>query len=489
MKDLNSSVPMWLSADRLHNSWYLKTAHQHRFYCACGQVDIRSDVVARSHHPSHRCTVCGNRRYLDAVTFVTNGSVRYWSPFVWYLRREEDTAGWHISSRVNVPLWDVRQQAVRICAVEVLRYSLNRTGAFEERVVSSLIASHSILSAGYDHTTPVRVTMHKKMLPLMRRWFLRRMPASLHWLRSRDLSPVISRSGWMDLYGFFLRYPHFQEEDPYFWHRREWVVAQLEGIDSVRDALWRIIDRREKSVRRAVLVSYRQSPMQDYDPLADFLFARYVRDPNHLRKLLAISVVDKTQMFEGIDEASGRRLMAFLGHFYTDRAMVSIWRSFSPQRHGSHLVRDTVEMIDRIGMERAVEMFERVAPSLEAVHDAIVLMHARYGTRQRATVRFSYPERYTDAEVEIDKVRFRLPRTSKLLGIWGSWLHNCLASYEELIREGRSVVYGVYLSGELAYAVEIAHHRIVQMSGKYNRPVPEEDQQKINQWYSNYLNK
>ena len=180
------------SGERLHNSWYIKISHRHHYYCRCGQVDVVSDVGTQMHHPLHCCSACGGGRYLDAVVFVTDESVRYWSPFVWYLTSEEDTEGWHVSVRVNVPLWDVRQQAVRIHALSVLGMSLKRMGSLEDHTILPIIARKHILSEGYDRTLQVKTTMHKKMLPKLRQWFLRRMPTSLHWLRSRNLSPVVS---------------------------------------------------------------------------------------------------------------------------------------------------------------------------------------------------------------------------------------------------------------------------------------------------------
>jgi hypothetical protein len=472
----------------LRNSWYLKTPMKHHFYCVCGQIDTVSCAWVHGHHPPHRCSACGQTRYLDAEMFVFNPQVVYWSAFSWHFSHNVTEKSWTVTANVDVPLWDVSHQEIRIHSVVFRHIELDRDGRYRDEEVCPTIAKKRIASDGYDRTIPVGKTVHKKMHAKFRRVFLAHLPDALTWLGKRNLSPVVPYDQYVDLYRFFLRHSHFQVEDFYFWHRRDWIIEHLEGVATVEQALWKIIDRPEKSARKAVLISYYHSTMHDYDPLADYLFARYVRDPNHLRSLLALSSPDKWLLFRDVSGENATMLMDFLHRFYDDKAMKRLWLRAVQSEDSEVMVRDTVRMIVRMGETWTAEHFECVAPDLDAIHDAIIRLFNHSASMQRPGVSFRYDNRFHIAETVINGVRFRLARTSEELVGWGRLLRNCLASYVDRVALGSSTVYGVYERKRLVGAIEIADGRLVQAKASRNRPFSEPMQQIIDYWYNNYLN-
>jgi hypothetical protein len=141
-----------------------------------------------------------------------------------------------------------------------------------------------------------------------------------------------------------------------------------------------------------------------------------------------------------------------------------------------------------MGETWTAEHFERVAPDLDAIHDAIIRLFNHSASMQRPGVSFRYDNRFHIAETVINGVRFRLARTSEELIGWGRLLRNCLASYVDRVALGSSTVYGVYERKRLVGAIEIADGRLVQAKASRNRPFSEPMQQIIDYWYNNYLN-
>lgn len=93
----------------------------------------------------------------------------------------------------------------------------------------------------------------------------------------------------------------------------------------------------------------------------------------------------------------------------------------------------------------------------------------------KSTGRFDHPPAWKELDrVEQGEVQLRLPGAVADLNRWGFELGNCLGSYRAPVDEGRSLVLGIFVRGNLSGAVEVdpAKRRIVQISSIKSRPLP-----------------
>jgi hypothetical protein len=467
------------------NSWYLKTGFTHRFYCACGQEDRYEDRISLHYHPAHRCSRCGNRRFLDAVALREDPRTLYWSPFVWEYEPLRDDEGWHVSAYLTMPFVDLRRQAVRFLPLYLATFSLLAGGKHRYRPHDSLVLQRRILSPGHT-TAPIEERIKKELVAHLAD-FLARCPGErLAWLVHDPAFIALSPSDRIHAAAFFLRHPHLREFDFLHWRsfghcvdasrRHPTVVGMLE---------WVLQHRRAKSLRRTLFSSYRQS-MEElgfYDPIPDYLFARVLRDPNHLRRALAIPPALKSALFEGIALHDAFALFDFLSLHYPEGRIVTMFASVDRQTLRQHTIRDTARMLHLPAMGPLIrEHFRRPAPDLRRLHDELVRLHRFHRLSLAGRSRFDYHPADRRAALSHGPFHYRLPQGPAELDAWARTLRNCMFSYTRAIHNGETVIYGVFEEETLRYAVELRDLGIVQALGKENRPLPGPHREAIERW-------
>jgi hypothetical protein len=244
--------------------------------------------------------------------------------------------------------------------------------------------------------------------------------------------------------------------------------------------------RRQKSLRRSLFDSYRRSleVLGFYDPMADYVFSRAIRNTDHLRKLLEMDPSLKSEIFQDVAPYEAFELFNWLATHYDESMQSRLFLSLQNRSRNRRYLRDTLRMLRVPGMASLVrEHFRRVPANWKRLHDALVSLHRLHRFSTRGKKSFLYRKQDRQAEGTWEGLSYRLPEGIEELHHWAKELGNCLFSYGTTIQKGESIVFGIFKEGNLAYAIEIRRMEIVQARARFNRKIPPADMEKIGIWF------
>jgi len=240
------------------NSWYLRTGQVHHFLCRCGQVDQVSDVVTIIHHPSHRCSSCGNTHYLDSVMFLTNAKVTRWSIFHWHIEKVKNDEAWVVSAYTNIPLFDQIIQKIRLKKVVLASISLSFGGLYCYNEEAPTLLNKYL----YNHcssATLMRELIERELWEAMDTFLLASPTDTISWVEEGKV-PESAPENRIKLYAFFLKHGHLKEYDFFYWKHFDAFLEISRRYPTVQEMLLFILNfRKEKSLRKACYVSYKKS--------------------------------------------------------------------------------------------------------------------------------------------------------------------------------------------------------------------------------------
>ena len=98
---------------------------------------------------------------------------------------------------------------------------------------------------------------------------------------------------------------------------------------------------------------------------------------------------------------------------------------------------------------------------------------------------FSYSEYIQKLQWEDkDKTyRFCLPQTPSILRKIGSQMNNCVGSYSEAVKSGRSIIIGVIVGGKWRICVEVSpQFKLRQALRPHNAPLKDEEREVVLDW-------
>ena len=91
--------------------------------------------------------------------------------------------------------------------------------------------------------------------------------------------------------------------------------------------------------------------------------------------------------------------------------------------------------------------FHRVSPNIRIIHDEFIEIRQKTQYYDRPETKFEYSPYQKGAEVDIDGLVFKLPKTVGELDIWAQQLQNCMFGYANNIISHETVIYGVKKKG------------------------------------------
>ena len=319
---------------------------------------------------------------------------------------------------------------------------------------------------------------------------LRHPPTQILWLTRKNLPEKDSDEHKLDTLLFFLRHPECRDLEYLSWKRIDEMPEDFSIEATPLKTLEKILgNRHEKSVRRALFNSYRDSIAHGaYDPLSDYLFCREITDPNHLSRTLAIAPAVKANLLLEMEPEEARDLVLILRGLYTEKGLADFLCSIDSFQLGAAYLTDIRWMLQELRTLSDLRQILRPLPrNPQALHDRLYALFNKLPADGEALRPFSYTSRALKAQRRMKSLDFRLPVDARELFRWGETLHNCLSIYPDRIRQSRSLIYGVFSEDRLLYALEISDSRLVQCSGVANTPAEREDLQTIRSWYTYYF--
>jgi len=243
-------------------------------------------------------------------------------------------------------------------------------------------------------------------------------------------------------------------------------------------------NREEKSIKRAYYESYRKAIVSRYNPKADYIFARVIKDRNFLLQFISMETEIKKSLFDDCNINNIYSFFNFLRQYYSERIITKIWTDITPSMISRNIVRDTIQMFVSETMEALIkEHFEKPKADFNSIHDEFIRLSIFRQITLRDKVKFDYSSKELKAQVEMDRFSYFLPMTVHILGAWAKKLLNCMFSYTHAIHNRKSIIYGVFVDHELTYAVEIRGDKIVQASGVRNQTISRDDSKIIDMWF------
>lgn len=287
---------------------------------------------------------------------------------------------------------------------------------------------------------------------------------------------------------FFLKHKHLKDISFYRWKDIEMIQDKTFQDIDINTALQMISNfRTEKSVRKAVYVNYVNQINNDYefDPRYIDIYTKTIEDPNILVKFLALNTVDFLYSRRHMREELYHPLV-FLKQYYTEK---QIFKLFSTEKNdeNAYLLRDALDMF--LYDEETIRLgFRKTRCNVKSIHNEFVRC-----INEREYFEMSHCEfKYSTLEMQgctplSHNYKVRLPKSNLELYQWGEYMHNCIARYDNRIKNGETIIYGFFNDESLQFVAEIYNNKIVEASSRYNQPLEQDESSILQMWFNRFF--
>ncbi len=475
----------------IENGWEINipshetTASPQKYYlCRCRHLMLTEEVDGSEALTT--CPKCGNKLFLSLEAFQDPKQHIFADYFNFSLRTYFDNMGWHTVISYYLPNYQEDTRVLTWISKDVLRNTLRYDGQQQVEVLDKHIDEKAMLKGLV--ASKLSSLFKNKLIVSLKEYVFKTPSSTLRWIA--DIDNVEELKHNLDFVTFCLKHPAVKEVDFYYWNVQH--IPELLTYPSVTESLAFILNnRKEKSVRKALFLSYKnkmeQTPRR-YDPTFDYVILRVFNDTNYLTFLLSIDAYNKNNMFHENYPETIIDVFTFLKEYYTEKQLVSFIKQSVTGHNHYHLWKDSLRMLSN--QETLLlfrEQFNRQKPQVTLLHNELIRVQNFYINPSKTDMlsTFSYSKQKLKAQTEFKELEFKLPTTAKDLHTWGTKLHNCMFSYSSSIRHQRTIIYGVFKEQKLAYAVEIKNDQIVQTRAINNQPVPSLEKSIINEWHKN----
>ncbi|MDD3591866.1 MAG: PcfJ domain-containing protein [Sulfurovum sp.] len=471
------------SQDKWKNSWYIKTGFVHNFICRCGQVDRYFHIPSTVYHPSHFCSQCGRGAYLDSVVFLNNEKVSRWLYFYWDYEKHKNESGWHVTATTKIPVFDYTIQKIVFTKISIATVTLYFSGRISYETHHQGITRKYVFNNS-NKITVIATILKSKLWEELYPFILSSPLDKIRWIEAGSLQEC-NKFEKIEVLGFFLEHDYLQEIDFFFWDNFTLFEREAKKHPDIEKMLQFIFNnRKEKSIKRAYYESYQKAIVNRYNPKADYIFARVIKDRNFMLQFIEMDPKIKNELFGEININNIYSFFNFLRQHYSERNITKIWTGITPDMVSHNIVRDTIRMFVSETTEALLEEnFVKPKADFKSIHDEFVrLSHLQHFVLSDK-IKFEYSYQDLKTQVEMDRFSYFLPMTVHILSIWARKLHNCMLSYTYAIHKRQSIIYGVFVDHQLTYAIEIIGDKMVQASGVGNKSISKDDRKIIDRWF------
>jgi hypothetical protein len=476
------------------NSWSLsletETGYSHHYFCKCGHAFGLFTDSEISLAPDLFCPHCENNYFIDTQEWELGTKTKIWKQFFWEHELRSDDLVWSVILFFTLPR--VKDEKI------VLERQNIFTVSFEKSYVNT-----STKSITHDYSYPIlsqyklflndNVTKFYKLMvqeakELLFANIMSHKTEAISWLDERKMAHYPLRKK-LDLVEYFIKHPHLQELELF-----EWKMPHLHHHTRAhpsQEAMLHFIrgEKQEKTLKKALYSNYLAAlGSQGYHPYSDFVFARSIDDANFLRELLSIAPAIKEHIFNDENFAHALRFINFLKLHYSEKQITRLFvEEMQDLKHYKRAVlnwRDTLRMLSpQNSFESLERYFHKVKLTTKALHDELIRVFNLASFEDQTNSLFTYAPHQLAAQTLNSELRFVLPEDVFELSLWAKTLHNCMFGYVRQIKNGHSLIYGVFKEDALTYAIELRGTKIIQAHGTFNKRIHDEDMQIIDNWH------
>lgn len=277
---------------------------------------------------------------------------------------------------------------------------------------------------------------------------------------------------------------HQEFNDPYFYFLRNYKNLSFFEHMHFHEAVCYIlgIDKKKgnKALKQAFYSSFEQAINTEgcYEPEADYLFVRLFQDNNFLTSLIQLPLIQKKKLFElDISEDDVCSFWNFLQKKLSEKVLYKLIKELFIS---NEMMGQTYYSLVSLYLKYKYLLEEKFIPSKVTLNHLMIQWQSIIKKHYVEKITYFYSEADFIKERKMGHMRLQLPCNSLELYAWAVQLDNCLFSYSSLIP--KRLIYGVFISNVLTYAVEIYQGHIIQMSGFQNQEIDLKDKRLIQDW-------
>jgi hypothetical protein len=421
------------------------------------------------------------------VTFLYDASVLYWKTLKLDYTFEKEKSGWVAKAILKVPLFNVSKQKIELESIVLVSYSLyydmylrtvdekyhNRMPMLTRKCF--FLQNAEVQNILKECAKKVRPTFYDKVIDTL--------PTELKWLK--DVLPSIDASlSRNDIVRYYLKYPELDSFEFYYWVE----VGRFEIHKSIECFKTYILNKRkEKSLKDAYDLSYKEAiDAKCYDPLADYMFSRRIKDVHNVLKCIQIPAQIKFALFENITVKELDIFFNFLERHYVEHDIVQLWLDVSYEDTDA-IVPNIFRMFLKEGFYEIITIyFRKTDANIYAIHKEFGRIYDLYYRRRiKERLVLDYDISVLKTVGKYKGLAFALAYEVKELSQWLGSLKNCRISYAKKIGLNECIIYGVYLLRDksMLCVIEVRNQRLIQVNSVDNRCLSDKEMMKIEGWF------
>ena len=179
--------------------------------------------------------------------------------------------------------------------------------------------------------------------------------------------------------------------------------------------------------------------------------------------------------------------LIFFKQHYTEKQILKLFGSAEHSNENFYLLRDALEMFF-YDEESIRSDFRKIKCNTRSIHDEFSRCINTREYAENLYYEFKYTKLDLKACVNLSHdYSVRLPKSNHELYEWGEYMHNCIAEYEPRIKLNKTIIYGFFNGGSLQFIAEISNHIIVEVSGKYNSILKQQESSVLQIWFRRFF--
>ena len=476
------------------NSWSFsletKNSNTHHYFCACGhELELSTDQKI-SEAPDVFCPHCANSYFIDAQEWELGTKTKIWKQFFWEHELRSDDLVWSVTFFFTLPR--IKDETIALEKQKIFTIAFEKSDIYTNTRSVTYDYNYPILSRyklfNNGDVTEMRKLIIKEAKELLYAHIMNNKIAAISWLDERKLSlyPIDKK---LDCIEYFIKHPHLKEIELFDW-KMSYLHHHTREHPSQEAMLGFILgEKKERTLKKALYSTYLDAlHTTGYHPYSDFVFARTIEDSNFLRELLSIYPAIKEHIFTDENFAHALEFINFLKLHYSEKQITRLFvHEMQDKTHYKQAIRnwrDTLRMLSpQNSFESLGRYFHKVKLNTKELHDELIRVFNLASFEDQENSAFIYTPHQLVAQGTNSELKFVLPEDVFELSLWAKTLHNCMFGYVRQIKNGNSLIYGVFKENELTYAIELRSTKIIQAYGAFNKHIHHEDMQLINNWH------
>jgi hypothetical protein len=421
------------------------------------------------------------------ITFLYDASVLYWKTLKLNYIFKKEKSGWVAKAILKVPLFNVSKQKIELENIVLVSYSVHydmhlRT-VNEEYHNGMPMLTRKYFFLENAELQNILDLCTEKIRPMFYDKVIDTLPTQFKWLK--DVLPSIDVTlSRRDIVKYYLKYPELDSFEFYYWVE----VGRFEMHKSVECFKTYILnERKEKSLKDAYDLSYKEAiDAKCYDPLADYMFSRRIKDVHNVLKCIQIPVQIKSALFENITVKELDIFFDFLERHYVECDILQLWLDVSYEDTDA-IVPNIFRMFLKEGFYEILTIyFRETDANIYAIHKEFSRIYdLYYRGRIKERLVLDYDISVLKTVGKYKGLAFALAYEVKELSHWLRSLKNCRVSYSKKIELNECIIYGVFslCDKRMLCVIEVRNQKLIQICSVDNRCLSDEQMMKIEGWF------